>query len=267
MNRFIRHTTVGLVAALLLGAAPASQPSQEELYQQQVQLAQRALEEAEKETSMAMDRTEAIRQELRQATGRADVSPEGMRQAITRLQDRQEQLLLDGAGAEGRRAGLTDAIAKLTSQMKDKANSDAAVDELKQVIALREKELQRLRQLEDSHAVSQKAVEDAQAAVADARVKLIEVHRQAIGNTNAESLEMWNRELMSLSVAELERRARLRFIEGRLNRLSAAVPGIDKLERSLAEEQRAERMLQAAQSRYNIVRQRTTWGLEGPSAP
>ena len=266
MNRYVRNTTLGLVSMFLLGAAPASQLSREELYQQQVQLAKKSLEEAEKDRAMAMDRTEATRQQLRNETGRADVSPEGMRQAITKLQEQQEQLLLDQAGAEGRRKGLTEAIDKLTSQMKVKADTDAAVDELKQVIALREKELQRLRQLQE--AVSQKAIEDAQAAVADARLKLIEVRRQAIGNTNAESLEMWNRELINLSVAEIERQARLKFIQDRLNRLSAAVPKIDELERALSEEQHAERNLQAAQSRYNVTRQRTSWGLpEGESAP
>ena len=259
MNPLFRNAAIGSLALLLIGAAPTSQPTMKEIFQQQVQMAQQQLERAEKERAAAMDKTEATRQEIRSATGRADVSPEGLRQAITKLQEQQETLLLDEAGAGGRRQGLSEAIAKLTQQVKNKADTDAAVDELTQVVALREKELQRMQQLDATHTIPQQTLEDAQAKVADARLKLIEARRQTIGNANAESLEMWNRELMSLSVAEVERRARLKFIQERLNRLSAVVPKIDELERSIGEEQRAERTLQTAQSRYNDARQRQDW--------
>ena len=125
-----------------------------------------------------------------------------------------------------------------------------------------------MQELGKAKAVAQKEVDEAQAAVADARLKLIEVRRQAVGTANAESLEIWNRELMTLSVAGLERRARLKFIQDRLERLSAALPKIDELERRIAEEQRAERMLQEAQSRYNTIRQRIYWQVPaGGSAP
>ena len=268
MNCLNRALIFGSASLALLGAAPATQPSAEEIYQAQISMAEEQLKSTESLQRQAMDNVSVMREELRKATGRADVSPEGMRQAITRLQEQQEQLLLDEAGAEGRKAGLSEAVKRPSDEIQAKANTDAATDELKQVLTLREKELQRMQELGKAKAVAQKEVDEAQAAVADARLKLIEVRRQAVGTANAESLEIWNRELMTLSVAGLERRARLKFIQDRLERLSAALPKIDELERRIAEEQRAERMLQEAQSRYNTIRQRIYWQVPaGGSAP
>lgn len=252
--RPFRWIVMGLASALLLGAAPTSQSASDSLQKARLQVSQEELFRAEQHLKDVDDAVAATRSELRQRTGLVDVSPQALGQAITRLQDEQEQLELEDAGAQGRRAGLSDAISKLTEQIKQKADSDAAVDELKQVLALYEKELQRLQQSAQAHAVSQQAVDDAQAKVADARLKLIEARRQAVGTTAAESLEIWNRELMNLSIAQRERDARLKFIQNRLQRLSQAVPDIDRLESLTSQQQFSRQALRDAQSRYEMIR-------------
>lgn len=259
MNRFIRTVAAGSIAIVLLGAAPASQREQEAAALNRIKLAEREVEQADAMRQQALAEVRQVRDELRKLTGRADVSPDGIRQAITRLQEQQEQLRLDEAGAEGRRKGLAVAIDRLTAEVKLKAGSDDAAAELERVLSLRQQELKRTQELAQAHSVSQHDVEEAEIAAADARLKLIEVRRQAIGTTNSESLDAWNRELINLSVAAEERRARLNFIAARLQELSGALPSLDLLERNLAEAQRAERGLQEAESQLRAARQQTEW--------
>jgi chromosome segregation ATPase len=259
MNRFIRIMATGSMAIMLLSAAPASQPDRDDAPLVRIQLAEKELDRAEAMREQALAQVRQLRDELRKLTGRADVSPGGLREAITRLQEQQEQLQLDEAGAEGRRKGLAVAIDQLTVEVKKKADSDAAAVELEHVLDLRQRELKRTQELAQAHSVSQHDVEEAEIAAADARLKLIEVRRQAIGTTNSESLDAWNRELINLSVAEQERRARLTFIGNRLEQLSNALPKLDDLERQMAEAQRAERGLQEAESQLRAARHQSEW--------
>jgi hypothetical protein len=267
MNRFIRILAAGAMAIALLGAAPTSQHEQEAAARTHIKLAEQEVQQAEAMREKTLGEVRQVRDELRKQTGRADVSPDGIRQAITKLQEQQEQLQLDKAGAAGRYQGLTVAIDELTAQMKKKADSDAAAAELEHVLSLRQQELKRTQELSQARAISQHDLEQAESAVAEARVKLLEVRRQAIGTTNSESLDTWNRELINLSVSEQERRARLDFIEKRLEQLSNALPRLDDLDRLTAEAQRAERGLQEAESQLRAARHLSEWKYVQPFQP
>lgn len=256
MKNVVRIAWVGLFSALLLGAAPASQPAGEDpLFAEQMKRAQQQVDRAESVCAKTGNELAALRDDLRKETGRGDVSPEGVRQALKSLQEQQEKLQLEHAGAEGRRKGLMEAIDQMTSKIQKKAQSDDAVGELEQVLKLREQAMKRIERLSQQNAVSPEQLEEAQVRVADARLKLIEVRRQAVGTTNAESLDVWNRELMNLSIDEEEREARLHLISQRLNELMAAMPRVYELERLMGEAQHAEALLRDAQLRLSQVEQ------------
>lgn len=251
MLSFLRPLLLGSLSVLLLGAAPDSRPAPDDpVFVELMNRARKQVQQAEIERDKSASDMARVRDKLRELTGRADVSSDGIRQGLARLQEQQEQLQLEQAGAEGRRKGLMEAIDKMTAQIQKKAQADSAAGEMDQVLALREQELKRTQELARQAAVSREQLEEAQVRVADARLKLLEVRRQAIG-ANAESLDTWNRELINLSIGELERDGRLRFIRERLEHLSATLPLLDEMDRRMAEVRRAEGMLQEAERRLS----------------
>jgi hypothetical protein len=252
MLSFLRPLLLGSLSVLLPGAAPDSRPAPDDrVFAKLMNRAQMQVQQAEIERDKSASDVARVRDKLRELTGRADVSPDGIRRALTRLQEQQEQLQLEQAGAEGRKKGLMEAIDKMTVQLQKKAQADSAAGEMDQVLALREQELKRTQELAKQNVVSREQLDEAQVRVADARLKLIEVRRQAIGTTNAETLDTWNRELMNLSIGELERDGRLRFVLARLEHLSAALPLLDEMDRRMAEVRRAEGMLKDAERRLS----------------
>ena len=142
-------------------------------------------------------------------------------QEIKKLQEQQEQLLLDEAGAVGRQRGIELAIDKYTAMMRDRAAGDPVVGELEKVISFREQELKRMMQLQKVAAISAGEVNNAETELAKSRVDLAEAKRRAAGGSSTSSaLDDWNREAMNLSIEKMDRHARLDYIAGRLGKLN-----------------------------------------------
>ena len=147
------------------------------------------------------------------------------------LQEQREQLQLDEAGAQGRRQGLTDAISKLTAQMENRVASDDRARELAKVVEVRQAEFDRMKQLQNTGAIAAGEVGVAEANLADAKTRLVQVRfRKASSNPSTEVLDSWNRQLLELSVTSLERDARLGYLQKRLATLAATLGNVDRLE-------------------------------------
>jgi chromosome segregation ATPase len=231
---------------------------------------------AEKEYAMAQndrhqmaDQLAKLRSEIANATGQVEVSADGIRHAIEKLQEQQEQLQLDAAGADGRRQGLERAIKEYTATAADRAASDEAVKQLEKVAAVRAQQLERVQQLYKAGAVQSNEVATAEAAVAQAQADVALAKQRAAGGPGPNSaLDTWNREAMNLSVEESERRARLKYIQSRLDQYQQVIGHVGELEQLTADLRAAEARREAARLNMERIRaQVPTTNGAAPSGP
>lgn len=164
------------------------------------------------------DEARALQEQITQAVNRIDTVSIGA--AAKKLKEEQEQLRLEAAGAEGRKHGLENAIKEYTEMIQVRADEDPVVKELEKIPAYREQELKRMQQLLKINAVSPNEVNSAEAALASARADLAAAKQRAAGARSIEALDDWNRELMNLSIDSTERRARLDYINARLQKVN-----------------------------------------------
>jgi chromosome segregation ATPase len=83
-----------------------------------------ALDEARAARANEAEQLNEMRKRVRDLTGLVEVTPESVRQIIAHLQEQREALELDGAGAQGRRQALEEAVAALSKQLKERAQTD-----------------------------------------------------------------------------------------------------------------------------------------------
>jgi chromosome segregation ATPase len=217
--------------------------------------AEQAIFHAQGELGAVLDRVARLRAEIAQVTGRVDVSPEGIRAAVGQLQQQQEQLMLDEAGAQGRRQGLEQAIKEYSNAASNRASSDEAVKQLESVLAIRETELKRKLQLQKVGAIAADELGQAEAAVAQARADVADAKHRIAGDVGPNSaLDVWNRELMNLSIEQMERRARLDYIRNRLDKYSQVMAAVSDLERTAGEQRAIDARIEASRQRLDILR-------------
>lgn len=210
--------------------------------------AEKAYAGAQRQREELADRLAGLREEIANATHQVEVSPDGLRRAIEKLQEQQEQLQLDEAGAQGRRQGLEQAIKEYTESVANRATSDDAVKEYKRLVEIRTEQLQRIQTMYKQGAAPASEVSNAEVAVAQAQADLATAKQRAAGETGPNgALDAWNREAMNLSIEQAERRARLQYIQSRLDKYNQVMPKVLELDQLAAE-------LRNAEERQNRVR-------------
>ena len=217
--------------------------------------AEKEYEMAKSDRDMLADRLAKVRSEIAQATGQVEISADGLRHAIEKLQEQQEQILLDAAGAQGRRQGLEDAIKRYTATAAERAASDEAAKQLEKVVAVRQQQLQRVQQLFQAGATPSTEVAAAEAAVAQAQADVAIAKQRAAGESGPNSaLDAWNREAMNLSIEESERRARLKYIQSRLEQYKQVIAQAGDLDQLAADLRAAEARREVARSDLERIR-------------
>lgn len=204
--------------------------AQQTWLKQQLAMRERAFEQARQELDQRHDELMKIQSELHAATGRADVSPEGLQKAASRLDDELESLMLDEVGSRARADALARTIAEQTNRVKAVATDDDAIKELMAVVQVRDVQLQRAQALHKQGAAPATEVDQAQAALAEAKATMSERRRALAGGPTGDGLTAWNRELLNLTIAEKERQARISYIQTRLKALSEAMPKVEQLQ-------------------------------------
>ncbi|MDB5175129.1 MAG: hypothetical protein JWN51_3902 [Phycisphaerales bacterium] len=191
---------------------------------------ERAVAIARNESDQAYEQLLKVQSELRTQTGRADVSPEGLQKAASRLDEEMESLMLDEVGSKARVDALAKTIAEQTNRAKDIAKQDDAAAQLMAVVDVREKQLARVQQLYKSGAAPLAEVQQAEASLAEAKATAAERRRALVAASAGDGVAVWNHELLNLSIAEKERQARMAYIAERLKRLSESMPKLEQLQ-------------------------------------
>ena len=230
MTQFMAGVLV-LCLCAAAGAQETSAPqSADDARRADVQRVLDQLKRAQEEVASIREQVHQRRSAVQQATGRVEVTPDGVRRDMQRLQEQQQQLELDAAGASGRRSGLENAIAQLSKRLSSKAGADPVADELQKLVEVREKGLARVQELYKAASLSAAEVETAEASLAQARADLAAARQRAIGPVSTEALDAWNRELLNLSIDQMEHQAKLQFIRDRLERYRGVISSLDELE-------------------------------------
>lgn len=175
----------------------------------------RQMLDAEQEMLALRRRQEALSLQA----GQADLSRSSILKKARLLESNQQELEIELAAKTERLVALRENFAKIVTEARDRATEDPIAAELAKIVAIREKELQRLQLAAEGGAASQSEVQSAEARVAEAKVRL-EERREALGTgVGGEILKELNLEQVNLSIGKSELEARLRAINDQLKAL------------------------------------------------
>lgn len=239
MRHLLQTAALGTILILGVGAGPdspaATEPSDatRASSQRPETTIQKEIQIAEAQRAQAEDRVQGLRAAIRQQAGLVDVTPEAIRQMIQKLQQQREQLALDAAGARGRKQGLEEAINKISRQVEKRVESDAVVEQLQKVAAVRERQWERVKALNAQGVASAEDMGAAEVAMAEAQAQVATARQHAVGSGGAnEALDGWNREMTNVSVEAAEREQRQNYIDSELQKFAQIVDKLDELDRA-----------------------------------
>ncbi|HWE92764.1 MAG TPA: hypothetical protein VG269_02215 [Tepidisphaeraceae bacterium] len=232
------------------GASRENREMAQAWLKQQLAMRERAFDQARQALDQRHDELMKIQSELHAATGRADVSPEGLQKAASRLDEEMESMTLDEVGSKARADALAKTIAEQTERAKATAQDDPAGAELMALLKVRENQLALLQQRYKQGIASITDVQQAEAALAEAKAGAAERRRAIVTGPAADGVATWNRELLNLTIAEKERQARLGYIQARLKTLAEAMPKVEQLQ-NIREAMKAS-MMAAERSRMEL---------------
>jgi hypothetical protein len=228
--------------------------SQRSLLDESLALRARTVNIAADDLSKVNAQIQDLRAQLRKSTGRLDVSPAGLRQAIASLDQEQQKLSLDAAGLTVRKNAMEAAVADLAKKAATTAEQDPVSQELASIVTLRERELARMKELQKQATISASEVDKAQANLAEARARLLERRSTTARSSGGDALSEFNHELTLLSINVVENQARREFVKNSLDRLAPTADQIDELESLTTARARAQDALVTAQSQLAVLR-------------
>ncbi len=201
--------------------------------------AKRAAQLSEAEAAEARDNLNRLRDQLRKATGRADVTPSVLRAALTSLDAERQKLLLEADATNARRTALEAVLAAAAKKAVEAATGDPVLRELEELRAARAKEVEYLKQQFKGGIVSNQEVLRAQSAEVEARVRVLERKELAARQAGGTALDDLNRQLLETSVRATEMQARLKSLQAAIDALVQSSDTADKLEDAQNRDERA----------------------------
>lgn len=191
-----------------------------------LEMAEEDVAETQNELEQLRVRSARLQSDLRERSGRTDVSPEGVQAAMNRLDDERQRLELDLAGMGARLEKVQQAYEQTERKARAQAEDDPVVAELRSAVATHQRLLDITRKrFEAGMDRSQKELAEAEAAYVDAKVQLLERQAGVAAAGSGGSLAPLNNQLQSLAIDIRDRQARLEYVEKRL----AALDGVSEL--------------------------------------
>lgn len=206
------------------------------------------------------DRLEQLRTQLRRASGRVDVSPEGIRAAVAGLEQERQRRELQVAASRARHAALKDAIQSATKRAETRLEGDEIARELEKAVEISQQALAYVRKLHESGAgASATDLAAAEMRLAEARVALYTRKEALAGHPEggpAALVQQMEAEALNLVEAE----AVLDHVKDSLKRLDDATRLLDEYESHLERRDQARRAAAEAEDRLRAARAGTAPG-------
>jgi hypothetical protein len=176
-------------------------------------------------------------------------SPEGVRASLSKLEDERQRLELELAGMQARQKAVEEWIDRTSRQMDERAKADPVVAELEKALAAHEQLVKIARRQFESGITPQAEVGAAEAKLMDVKIQLLDRQR-GTGPGATDPLAALTRELQSLSIDTVDRKARLAFLEKRMVALGEAAASVSDFE--LIEAERAALRTELEQARQEL---------------
>jgi hypothetical protein len=197
-------------------AARAAAAGRAEL-EKDVQRAAQELETA-REAFLALQQ---LQREILDSAGLAHLSREHVLERIRSLDECRLTLEMELAGVQARRQALQEQIARI-GQDAEKAVDDEIASELERVVALRGKELERVRALAERGQASDMEVGRYEEEWATAKVQLLTHREEARHRHGGDLLHRFNEELATLSIEAADMEARMSVLNQQCTEIKAA---------------------------------------------
>jgi hypothetical protein len=218
----------------------------------------RALEEARAQSQQQLEQAtaqlNAMRDRVREQTGRTSASAERMRDEIAQLEDKNQELELELEARAARMAALSKSISKVTAEMEQNVKNDPVSAELQKVVDAREKQVERVKVLVEAGKSEESELNDALSELAEARARVLERRTEAAERAGGASVQEWNRELQALSVDTAELQVRLGNLQERLAKFQSVAGQLDDMEAARHQREEARQMLDHVREQLNELR-------------
>jgi len=199
-------------------------------YAGQVERLEAEHQRAASELDRSRQELNALRQKLRDATGRSEADADRIRNELSQLEDRRQELQIELESRAARMNALSQNMGEITKKVEQEVQNDTVAAELQKVVEARESQVERAKQLMDVGKLSRSEYEDAVARAAEARARLMDRRGDVAERAGRGTLNDWNQELMRLSVDSAELQARLDKLNQRLQAFQTIAPELDHLE-------------------------------------
>ena len=205
---------------------------------------------------------QSTEKKLQNETSRVDVTHRSLETYADTLEGELDTLMLEHVGAQARTRSIEEAIAQQTARAEKQVVADEVAQELQKVVDARIKQFELIQQASKAAAVSNSAVEEAEASVAEARARLAERRQTMFSTAGGDLLSSLNRELLMLNIAEQERNAKIDYVKRQLDRIRPSLNSsreMDRLEQQSLEIQKdVEALRRAIRNEQAAVRSNVT---------
>lgn len=247
-NKIFLSIVIGLTLSLTARAQNLTAP------EDAMKRSEEALKAAQADYASSLRELMTTEAEVRQATGRLDVSPDALQKAASRLDELHETLMLEQVGADARRRGIERAMKQEVEIAAKHLEEDAVLTELQKLAQTREVQLKRIQELRKAAAVSEADVDGAVAALAEAKAKLAERQQQSTAGPEAETMASLRRELLNLNINDEERQARTAYVKAQQDHLAEVMGNLPAVQRAIDRLQSARKQLERAQTQLQMLR-------------
>ena len=227
ITKLLLALLIGLPATVAVAQSPDAKNDDGQAY---VRMAAKRVELAREEYDKANVATTQIRQSIREKTGRIDVERTSLERVANKLDQDLQTLELEQAGSHARIEAIEEAIAQQSKRVEKASVSDEVIAELQKVADARERQLKMVENERKTGAAPDAALQEAIAALAEARAKVAERRQVVFAGNGGDALTSLNRELMSLSISDRERRAKIFFLEAQLAKITPELSATRELE-------------------------------------
>jgi len=145
---------------------------------------------------------------------------------------------LEEAGSKARIQAIEEAVAEQSKRVQKASMEDPVIAELQKVAEARERQLKLVENERKAGTVTDTALQEAIAALAEARAKVAERRQTVFTGNGGDALTSLNRELLTLSIADRERHAKIQYLEAQLAKITpelGASMDLEFRERDLAQ--------------------------------
>jgi chromosome segregation ATPase len=156
-----------------------------------------------------------------------------LKKRLEQLRETSQQLELRKAEKEARKVALRHGMERLEKEAQQRAQDDPITAELRKLVALREDGYARVKQLNEVGHAGQGDVTAAQAALAEAKIRLVEREAGLAKGGKGDLLERLSDELAMVSVDLIDLDVQMQFVRHQLDRFDTNLSNINQLDELL----------------------------------